>query len=145
MELSLRPALETDFDFCQSLNRSNMAAYNLARNILWDPQRFLASWSQFENFIITADGNSAGLLRLLAVDGALEIRDLQLLPTYQRRGIGTWAVMQAKSQAVSRTISELILRVYPENPAQRLYLRLGFCPVPTVDNVIHMVCVLPPN
>ena len=145
MKLSLRPALEMDFEFCQSLNRLNMASYFLSRNISWDPQLYLASWSQFENFVITKNDQSIGVLRLLEVDDALEIRDLHVLPAYRGQGVGKWAVIQTKILAATRAILKLRLRVYADNPAQNLYLQQGFHPVTTTSGVMHMVCELPPN
>jgi ribosomal protein S18 acetylase RimI-like enzyme len=126
MRLSLRPAVEADFAFCESLTRSNMASYHSARGAGWDPQRFVDNWALFENSMILADGEVVGLLRLLVVDGALEIRDLQLLPGQRGRGIGTWAVNYVVVEAVRRGIELLRLRVFEENPALQLYARLGF-------------------
>lgn len=145
MELQLRPALEADFAFCEALSRSNMARYRAARGIAWDPHRFLASWAQFENFVIAADGRAAGLLRLLVVDGFLEIRDLQVVPARRGQGIGSWAIAQARSRAADRGMDALRLRVFADNPARRLYDRLGFG-VDAIDDagVVHMSCALAP-
>lgn len=143
MRLQLRPALEADFAFCESLTRTNMASYHSARDVAWDPDRFRDSWARFDNSVITADGDSAGLLRLLVVGGALEIRDLQVAPAYRSLGIGTWAVAQAKSQAGSRGLEELRLRVYTDNPARHLYARLGFKADSIDGGVIHMSHKLP--
>jgi len=138
MGLSLRTALQADFPFCERLHRLSMASYLSARGICWDPHRYLASWAQFENLVISVDGQSVGLLRLCVVDGALEIRDLQLVPSHRNRGIGAWAVARANSEAVTRGIGELRLRVYEENPARRLYGRLGF-QVEAIDGgTVHM-------
>lgn len=144
MGLSLRPALEADVAFCESLSRSNMSSYRSARGVAWDPHRFVSSWEQFENFVILADGRAVGLLRLLAVDGALEIRDLQLLPAHQRHGVGSWAVAQTVSEASRRGIGALRLRVFEENPAMRLYARLGFrTDAIDGDGKVHMSYALP--
>jgi len=145
MRLSLRPALEKDLAFCESLNRSNMASCFAARGIPWDSQRYLASWAQFENLVISSDNSPVGVLRLLEVDGALEIRDLQVLPSHMGQGIGKWAVEQTKDQAPARGMTELRLRVFLENPAQRLYSRLGFKIVTNDTGIIHMASALPPN
>ena len=145
MTLSLRPALEADLAFCEALNRSNMASYLSARGIPWDSQRYLTSWTRFENFVISTNGVSVGTLRLLEVDGALEIRDLQVLPSHHGQAIGTWAINQAKTQATDRGIAALRLRVFPDNPAQRLYSRLGFQVVATDNGVVHMMHPLPSN
>lgn len=142
--LRFRPALDADVAFCESLSRSNMASYHSARGVAWDARRFIASWGLFENFMILADEQVAGVLRLLAVDGALEIRDLQLLPSHRNQGIGSWAITQAMSEAAARGIGVLRLRVFAENPAMRLYARLGFKVDAIDDGKVHMSYALAP-
>lgn len=139
MSLRLRNATESDYAFSETLSRSNMQVYISARNMVWDPQRFADSWTQFENYIICRQSADIGLLRLLEVDGFLEIRDLQLLPKYFGQGTGTWAIAQTVGLASERSISALRLRVYEENPAKSLYIRLGFEPVAHLEGVIHMI------
>lgn len=144
MTPGLRPATDADFAFCEALNRTNMAPYLLARGIAWDPARYRAYWLQFENLLIDVDGDVIGVLRLLDIDGALEIRDLQLLPACCNRGIGSWAIREAARIAVARRLPELRLRVYEDNPARRLYARHGFVATATdADGKVHMACRLP--
>ncbi|MGY0633634.1 GNAT family N-acetyltransferase [Luteimonas sp. A478] len=145
MKLTLSPATDSDFAFCESLSCSNMAGYRGARGIDWDPQRFHASWLEFENLMVLADGEVVGLLRVLPEGEALAIRDLQLLPAWQGRGIGRWAVEQAKALAAERGFHRLVLRVYTDNPARNLYLREGFVVEATVDGTLHMSCLLAPD
>ena len=145
MELSLRSAEETDLGFCESLNRGNMSHYLADRAIAWDPDRFLRSWADFENLIIQLDGQDIGLLRLTPEQQGLGLRDLQVLPAHQNRGIGSWAVRQAKSIAASRGFQRLQLRVYEDNPAKRLYTRMGFQTEREVAGTVHMMYELPPN
>ena len=140
---TLRPATDADRAFCEALSRGNMTHYREAREIVWDPARFLASWAEFENHIIVVDGVSVGTLRLLAIDDALEIRDLQLLASHQGQGIGSWALETARTLAVARGFGALRLRVFPENPAHRLYSRFGFEAVATENGVVHMLLRLP--
>lgn len=144
LNLSLRVATDSDFDFCESLSRLNMSAYREARGITWDRQRFRASWREFENLMLLADGEAVGVLRLLPEGQALAIRDLQLLPGVRGRGIGAWALEQAKTMARGRGFGWLVLRVYADNPARQLYLRHGFSVVDMVDATLHMACLLPP-
>lgn len=138
MQLSLRAATDADFDFCESLSREHMAGYRQARGIAWDPGRYRGSWAEFENLLVEVDGERVGALRLSMAEGALEIRDLQVLPGLRGRGIGAWAVRQARAMALERGLPELRLRVFPDNPARRLYQRLGFIESATVDGIIHM-------
>jgi len=138
MRLELRPAGEADRDFCEALTRGNMAAYREARGIAWEPARFAASWTVFERQLLVADGRIAGVLMLLQRGDALEIRDLQLLPGCRGQGIGTWALDQAKLDARRRGLATLRLRVYPDNPARRLYARHGFVVEGEIDGLMHM-------
>jgi len=137
-DLALRPAGAPDFAFCEHLSRTNMAGYLAARGIAWDPARFRASWDEFENLLIVADHAIIGLLRLLPEGRALGLRDLQIVPAQQRRGIGGWAVRQAQAIAVQRGHPRLQLRVYVENPARALYARLGFVVEEEAEGTLHM-------
>jgi len=145
MKLSLRLADDQERAFCESLNRRNMGKYLAARGIAWEPDRFLASWAEFENLIILVESHPVGLLRLVPEQDALGLRDLQIVPEHQGQGIGSWAVRQAQSIAASRGYRRLQLRVFEENPAKALYARFGFKAESVVDGTIHMVCELPPN
>lgn len=139
--LALRPATPNDFAFSEHLSRSNMAAYLAPRGIAWDPERFRASWTEFENLMILAGDDAVGLLRLLPEGGALGLRDLQVMPARQRQGIGGWAVRQAQAIARQRGHPRLQLRVYAENPARALYARLGFAEGAVIDGTLHMAWV----
>jgi GNAT superfamily N-acetyltransferase len=145
MKLSLRPAEEKDLAFCESLNRSNMGDYLADRGIAWDPARFLRSWAEFENLVIQLEDQDIGLLRLTPEREGLGLRDLQILRAHQNRGIGSWALRRAQSIAASRGFQRLQLRVYEENPAKRLYSRLGFQTELVTDGTAHMTYELPPN
>lgn len=136
--MSLRRATQADRGFAESINRTNMDAYRQALGIAWDASRFEAAWLQFDNRMILADGTPVGVLRLLASEGALEIRDLQVLREWQGRGIGTWALAQAQAIASMAGLPALRLRVYPANPARRLYARLEFAVSADEGDVLQM-------
>src|SRR5690554_8166891 len=119
-----------------------MAGYRAVRGIAWNPARFRASWAQFENLVIRADGDTVGLLRLLPEGDALGLRDLQVMAERQRRGIGSWAVRQVQDIAARRGFRLLRLRVYRENPARVMYARLRFSVDSVVDGTIHLSCPL---
>src|SRR5690606_37791546 len=89
------------------------------------------------------DIEPVGLLRLCDEDGPLGLRDLQVVPERQGQGIGTWAVRQTQALALERGSVCVQLRVYEENPAARLYRRLGFEIRYVANGVIHMAWTLP--
>lgn len=136
--VALRPATAHDFAFCEHLSRTSMAGYRATRGIAWDPARFRASWMEFENLMIVAGGEAIGLLRLLPEGEALVLRDLQVVPTHQRQGVGGWALRQAQAIALQRAHPRLLLRVYGENPARALYIRLGFVVESEAEGLLHM-------
>lgn len=145
MKFSLRPANDQDLAFCELLNRRNMTGYLDARGIQWDPARFAASWVEFENLMILKESTVVGRLRLVAEHDALGLRDLQILPEYQRQGIGSWAIRQARTIAASRGFRRVQLRVYEENPASALYARLGFKAESVVCGTVHLAWEPPPR
>jgi len=143
MKLSLLPANQDDAAFCEALTRRNMDCYRTNRGIQWDPERFRRSWAEFENLLILDGVEPVGLLRLCNEDGALGLRDLQVVPERQGQGVGTWAVCRAQALAVKRGCVGVQLRVYEENPASALYRRLGFEATSAAGGVIQMKWVAP--
>ena len=145
MQISLRLAQETERPFCESLSRMNMESYRASRNILWDQDRYNASWSQFENLVIVAGDELVGTVRICPEDAALGLRDLQVIPERQGQGIGVLVIEQIKKIAISRGYAQLQLRVFVENPARTLYERSGFKTIGDTDGTLHMVMELLPN
>jgi GNAT superfamily N-acetyltransferase len=145
MRLALRPATEGEREFCEALARRNLSPYLAARDTPWDSGLYLASWSEFENLMILANDQVAGVLRLNADGAALEIRDLQVVPAYQNHGIGSWAIQQARLLAAARGFGLVRLRVFEENPAKALYSQLGFVSETIVGGKVQMSLALPPN
>ena len=143
MKLFLRQATNDDAAFCEALNRRNMDRYRAVRQIRRDAELFRRSWAEFDNLLILDDIEPVGLLRLCDEDGTLGLRDLQVVPERQGQGIGTWAVRQTQALALERGSVCVQLRVYEENPAARLYRRLGFEIRYVANGVIHMAWTLP--
>jgi len=77
--------------------------------------------------VVEVDGEAAG--RLYVFRGAEDIRimDIALAPGFRGRGIGTELLrgLMAEASATNRSLS---IHVEVDNPAQRLYERLGFVP-----------------
>ena|SRR5690606_3642296 len=146
MRISIRPASDSDIAFCEALSRNNMAHYHAARGVAWDRERFEATWSDFENHMLLANDEMVGVLRLLANNDALDIRDLQVLPAWQDQGIGSWAIDWTRAETVRRGFRRVGLRVFADNPALRLYERLGFKAASMDDDgKVHMTSLAAPG
>jgi ribosomal protein S18 acetylase RimI-like enzyme len=78
--------------------------------------------------VIEVGGEPAGRLYVYRSPSDIRIMDIALAPAYRGRGIGGGLLRSliAEAQASGRTIS---IHVEVNNPARRLYERLGFTPV----------------
>lgn len=126
MSLVIRKASNLELSFAHDLTRDNMAPYYSAVCRLWNETIFRNSWADTENFVLIVDERVIGVLRMSQDDGALIIRDIQLVDTARGRGYGTAAILEAERIACLRGIGRLRLSVFTDNPAVRLYYRLGF-------------------
>lgn len=75
--------------------------------------------------IIVAGGAACGWIHVHDSPEQIELHQLYVVPAQQRRGIGTSIVrgLQARAAATGRPVR---LNVLVNNPARRLYERLGF-------------------
>lgn len=77
-------------------------------------------------YVIEADDERVGRLRLVDDGTCLEVAGLQIRPDRQRHGIGS-ALLESLIADVGERKLRLVLEVETDNPdAQRLYERLGF-------------------
>jgi len=133
-----RPALDGDRPFLFQVYASSREQ-ELAP-VPWTPQEklsFLEQQFRFQDhhyrtyyegaqfLIIQVDDRDAGRLYLHRSSDEILVMDIALLPGEQKRGVGTSILsgLVAEADASGRSMS---LHVEPDNPALRLYKRLGF-------------------
>jgi ribosomal protein S18 acetylase RimI-like enzyme len=75
--------------------------------------------------VIEVDGEPAGRLYVARWEDEIRIVDVALLPEYRARGIGT-ALLRALLDEAAAAGKRLSIHVELNNPARRLYERLGF-------------------
>jgi GNAT superfamily N-acetyltransferase len=126
LPFSLRHATPSDFKFAEALTRNNMNGYYERHHLIWRADLFFVSWQESENFILEVDGEPIGVLRLTEEGDSLHIRDIQIAPGHRRQGAGTYLLETSHRWARERGLRELQLRVFVDNPAARLYLRMGY-------------------
>lgn len=78
--------------------------------------------------VILVDGELAGRLWVARSPAEIRVMDIALLPGFRGRGIGTGLLggLQAEAAEAGKALS---IHVEQDNPARRLYERLGFRPV----------------
>lgn len=113
-------------EFASALTQENMKKYYETRNIQWNSEQFAKSWEEFENFDIYLESKLVGVLRFSYGNSNCYIRDLQIEPNEQSKGIGKYCLNYAIRFAKNRGDSCIKLRVFSENPAIKLYCHYGF-------------------
>lgn len=139
---ALRPATADDYDFLFALHRSAMRPYIEALwgwHEEWQAEYFLKKFDPATRKVIVIDGVDAGVLVVEERPDEVYVGLIELLPPYQGRGIGTEILRQLAADAHRRGLP-LALHVLTTNePAQRLYKRLGFTPVAEEEHRRRMI------
>lgn len=141
----LRPATEDDRRFLRQLHHRCYRRW-VEETWGWDDadqdRRFDAAWTTAGCFVVDLNGTPIGALRTSRRRDHLFIDDIEIDPDHQGRGIGTRLLRRVLADAESsgRAVRLQVLR---NNPARRLYERLGF----RVDgsNDTHYLMQRPPS
>jgi len=127
---SLKFVTQEDYDFIYNLNKTNMEDYVIETWGNWneDFQRdFFSRYLQTLEFqIIVIKDKDVGIVAFSRNKISINIDEIQLLPEYQNRGIGTLILSDIIASAQKAKI-EITLRVLKVNYiAQKFYDKLGF-------------------
>lgn len=127
MEISLRPAVAEDFNYCKRLYFSEMDW--IIEELRLDRGRQAVTlqqdWIPEQVHIITLDGADIGWLQCIHSSDELFLAQIFVDGPFQNRGIGTDVMNRLLSEAAQAN-QPVILAVAKINPALRLYQRLGF-------------------
>lgn len=137
--VQLRPAVDEDVAFLLRLRQQTMDPHHAAAGIVQSHDEALSRVRAFfaQTFVIQQRGQPVGMVKVVEQARCLRIQQIQVLPAYQRLGIGTRVVrdVQAEARRRHKAVALSVLRV---NPARRLYERLGFCVVGEDDVSLHL-------
>ena len=127
MPVTLRPALQQDFDYCRRLYFAEMKwiIEELHLDQAAQETGFQQQWDPTQVHIIALDGADIGWLQTITQDHELFVAQMFVDRPFQRRGIGT-EVMKRLIGEAARVNQTVRLNVVKINPARRLYQRLGF-------------------
>lgn len=137
--IALRPATSEDSAFMRELYVAGR--WEEMATVGWPTQTVLhflrdqyrlqtihydAHYADAARLVVECNGVAAGRLLLLDTGSQLRIVDIGLMPDYRAEGIGTLLIFWVQDVARGLGHGRVSLHVEPNNPAKRLYFRLGF-------------------
>ena len=126
--INLLEAKAEHYDFALHLYLLTMRPY-VQELTVWDEQKqrasFAAEWKREEVRIISVDEKDGGWLQIAELPTEIRLQKFFVSPQYQRAGIGS-EVLSNLLATLRSTGKKIVLRVLKNNPARRLYERLGF-------------------
>lgn len=125
MDLEFLPAGDAELAFARSLARCTMMPYYTRYGLLWQDVDFDTGWAWRENYLLRRAALPVGFVSLSADSQALYVRELHLVEQARGQGVGAAVLVHAAELAASRHLPRLRLMVFKDNPAQRLYARMG--------------------
>jgi ribosomal protein S18 acetylase RimI-like enzyme len=127
MEYTLRPVRDDDFEFLFHLQAVALGPY-VAKIWGWNEdeqrQRFARHFDTARYQIVLRE-KEIGAIEVEQREHEIYLSNIELLPEYQRNGIGTALIGEVLAEA-DRKYLPVALQVFKINPARYLYERLGF-------------------
>lgn len=139
--IGFRQAQQADIPFLLKLRKASMGEHLKSAGLNLSEHQHLERINECFNdsSIILLDKQPIGLIKLGLMKGKLHLRQLQISPKYQGKGIGGKVLTLAKTKAKSLNLP-LTLNVLLANPVISLYLRHGFVVTGQNEMEYQMCC-----
>lgn len=127
VSVSFNPASKEDVAFLLNLRKETMTEHlQKAGFSTTDDYHLARIYEHFaDSLVIVCGEQKVGLVKLSKLANKLHIRQLQILPEYQNKGLGS-LVLKAVIQKSQKLNLPVTLNVLIDNPAKQLYQRHGF-------------------
>lgn len=124
MQYTLERATKSDLNICDRVHTENMKEY-VEAIYPWNPTLFRNNFVAKDYQVIKYQNEIIGFIKVVVSPTDIYLGEIQIARNYQNRGIGTNILENiiAKAKLDNR---RLWLKVIKGNPAERLYMRLGF-------------------
>lgn len=136
MDYITRPATDADYQYCYRLTKRNMFTLITRHWGGWIPSMFRQDFSVEATTIVIASGQRMGYYSVKEDEESLYLENIQLSSSVRGRGIGTAILQSIFRENASKPIR---LTTFTDNPAMRLYERLGFVVTQCEGATVHMI------
>ena len=134
--LDWRPGNHTDdLRFAQQLVEETMSPYWQKRRMVFSRQLFRDQWVRLETAIIMRNDRKAGLIAWDVMEGIHHLRELHMAAPWRGQGIGSQVLANWIARQEALGARKMRLKVFAENPARRLYERMGFQPMKNASDI----------
>ncbi|HEY2783829.1 MAG TPA: GNAT family N-acetyltransferase [Fimbriiglobus sp.] len=124
--LTLAPARVDDYEFAHELTRTNMLPFVEKYWSEWSEAIFRTNYDRTRNDVLRLGTERVGFVRAEMGDEVLVLEDLQIVPSYQNRGLGRWVLDRVCESAAGLGLRTVRLRSFKDNRARNLYSRADF-------------------
>ncbi|MEM8486558.1 MAG: GNAT family N-acetyltransferase [Bacteroidota bacterium] len=142
MDYALRMANSGDHDWLEDLRKQAYRDLFIATWGAWDEARhkrhFAGFLSKGNCLIIQAGQTDVGMIQRIESADRLTIEEIQVLPQYQRQGLGTAILKDTIAKAQSLRKDVYLSLGLKNTKAYRLYNRMGFEEYKRTDTHFHM-------
>ncbi len=129
MNINLRFVTPDDKEFCRQVHHLAYHDVIVRQFGQWNETLqdsfFEKNWISLNLQIVEVEGKKGGCFSREITPKSITINEIELLPLFQKRGIGTQLLEQQLGEAKDLSLP-VRLQVLRENLARKLYERLGF-------------------
>lgn len=136
--LKLRMCRADDYRFCHDISKRAMAPYFDKYFGGWESKIFKKNFKTAQICIIKYKQRRIGLYSHEYGANHLHILNIQVSGNYQNKGIGSFVMQKLESEAKKKKLNKISLQVFKDNPAIKLYKKIGFKPIKTKNNSVLM-------
>ncbi len=121
----IRPYATGDYQYTHDLHRENMRHYVDKYWGGWNSAIYKKDICPKITWIIEYKGENAGFFVLNFARKA-HLKNIQINSSFQNKGLGSEVISHCERECIGRGFNTLYLEVFLDNPANKLYERLGY-------------------
>ena len=138
LEFNIRECTDNDYRFCYSLTKRNMSDYVNRHWGGWNPKIFRDYFSKGNIRIVEYKNRRIGLYVFEFKKDHSYINSIQISKRFRKKGLGTAILNLMEKESKERKLSKIRLGIFKENPAIKLYERLGYKKIKDYNSSIIM-------
>lgn len=123
MDYTLRPAIEEDYQYCYRLTKKNMHGLYCRHWGGWVAAEFRNGFVLNNITMVIMAGRRAGYISVKQTPDSIYIDNIQISPAWQGYGIGSAILSRILNGSDKKSVK---ITAFDDNPAKRLYERMGF-------------------